>query len=56
MKRQPRSKEVLDWEELEQAPNTRGAFSFLRVTGPVINIAEHRYLGSLCTAHHSDGR
>ncbi len=42
MKRQPNSTEVLDWEELEQAPNPRGAFSFLRPQSPVINTQEHR--------------
>jgi hypothetical protein len=42
MKRQRRTTELLDWEELEGAPNTRGAFSFLRTQSPVINIQEHR--------------
>jgi hypothetical protein len=42
MKRQRKTTELLDWEELEEAPNTRGAFSFLRPQSPVINIQEHR--------------
>lgn len=42
MKRQRNTTELLDWEELEEAPNTRGAFSFLRPQSPVINIQEHR--------------
>ena len=42
MKRQRKTTELLDWEELEDAPNTRGAFSFLRPQSPVINIQEHR--------------
>jgi hypothetical protein len=42
MRRQPNKNERLDWEELENAPNTRGAFSFLRPQSPVINIQEHR--------------
>ena len=42
MRRQPNKTERLDWEELENAPNTRGAFSFLRPQSPVINIQEHR--------------
>jgi hypothetical protein len=42
MKRQRNTTERLDWEELEEAPNTRGAFSFLRPQSPVINIQEHR--------------
>lgn len=42
MRRQPKSAEVLDWEELEGAPNTHGAFSFLRSQNTVINIEEHR--------------
>jgi len=32
------SEEILDWEELEQAPNVRGAFSFLAIPGQVVNI------------------
>lgn len=27
-KQRERVKKILDWEELEKAPNTRGAFSF----------------------------
>jgi hypothetical protein len=42
MKRQRNTTELLDWEELEEAPNTRGAFSFLRPQNAVINIQEHR--------------
>jgi cell wall assembly regulator SMI1 len=42
MKRQRKTTEVLDWEELEGAPNTHGAFSFLRPQGTIINIEEHR--------------
>ena len=42
MKRQRKTTELLDWEELEEAPNTRGAFSFLRPQSSVINIQEHR--------------
>lgn len=42
MKRRPDTSTILDWEELEQAPNTHGAFSFLRPQNPVINIQEHR--------------
>jgi hypothetical protein len=41
----PRRREVrkaLDWEELEQAPNTRGAFSFLKPQSAVVSIADHR--------------
>jgi len=33
---------ILDWEELADAPNTRGAFSFLRPQGSVIDIEQHR--------------
>jgi hypothetical protein len=43
MKRQRNTTELLDWEELEEAPNTRGAFSFLRPQSAVINIQEHRW-------------
>jgi hypothetical protein len=42
MKRQRNTTELLDWEELEEAPNTRGAFSFLRPQSTVIDIQEHR--------------
>lgn len=42
MKRRPDTSTILDWEELEQAPNTHGAFSFLRSQNAVINIQEHR--------------
>ncbi len=42
MKRRRNTTDVLDWEELEEAPNTRGAFSFLRPQSTVINIQEHR--------------
>lgn len=42
MKRQPKAAKILDWEELESAPNTDGAFSFLRSQNSVINIEEHR--------------
>jgi hypothetical protein len=42
MKRQRKTAELLDWEELEEAPNTRGAFSFLRPQSQVISIREHR--------------
>lgn len=34
--------DVLDWEELEGAPNTLGAFSFLRPQCSVIDIQHHR--------------
>lgn len=40
MKRAPKH-ERLDWEELENAPNTRGAFSFLRTQPAVIDIGQH---------------
>jgi hypothetical protein len=50
MKRQRRTTELLDWEELEGAPNTRGAFSFLRPQSPVINIQEHRQQELECAA------
>lgn len=33
-----RTPDILDWEELEQAPNVRGAFSFLTIPGQVISI------------------
>ena len=40
MSKQPnRVKKVLDWEELEKAPNTRGAFSFLKAD--VVSIRKH---------------
>ncbi len=42
MRRRPRTDEVLDWEELERAPNTDGAFSFLRPLGVVVDIQDHR--------------
>jgi hypothetical protein len=42
MKRQPKHADILDWEELADAPNTRGAFSFLRPQGSVIDIEQHR--------------
>lgn len=45
MKKRRESTEILDWEELEKAPNTRGAFSFLRPQGEVVNIQEHRQSG-----------
>ncbi len=32
------SKKVLDWEDLERAPNTRGAFSFLKSAAEIVNI------------------
>lgn len=44
MKRPRNTTEVLDWEELELAPNTLGAFSFLRPQSAVINIQDHRSL------------
>lgn len=31
--------DILDWQELEQAPNVRGAFSFLTSTAQVVSIA-----------------
>ncbi|WP_158793118.1 hypothetical protein [Granulicella sp. L60] len=34
--------DLLDWEELEQAPNTLGAFSFLNTPREVIDIDAHR--------------
>jgi hypothetical protein len=33
-----RIKKILDWEELEKAPNTHGAFSFLRSAAEIISI------------------
>lgn len=36
MPRRREVREALDWEELEQAPNTRGAFSFLKAQGGVV--------------------
>ncbi len=42
MPRRREVREALDWEELEQAPNTRGAFSFLKAQGAVVSIADHR--------------
>lgn len=42
MRRRPRSEEIIDWEELESPPNTRGAYSFLRSPSPVVIIDEHR--------------
>ena len=42
MKRRPNTPTILDWEELENAPNTHGAFSFLRSQNTIINIEEHR--------------
>ena len=42
MKRRLNTPTILDWEELENAPNTHGAFSFLRSQTAVINIEEHR--------------
>ncbi|MFT4114455.1 hypothetical protein [Silvibacterium sp.] len=41
MKRQRRD-EVIDWEALENAPNTHGAFSFLKPLGTLIDIQEIR--------------
>ena len=32
------SKKILDWEDLERAPNTRGAFSFLKSAAEIVNI------------------
>ena len=32
------TKRILNWEELERAPNTVGAYSFLRPVAEVINI------------------
>lgn len=44
MKKRAKPTDILDWEELEEAPNTRGAFSFLRPQSTVINIGDHRSL------------
>jgi hypothetical protein len=33
-----RIKKILDWEELEKAPNTHGAFSFLRSAAEIVSI------------------
>jgi hypothetical protein len=33
-----RTKKILDWEDLEQAPNTRGAFSFLKSAAEIVSI------------------
>ncbi len=40
MKKQRESTEILDWEELEKAPNTHGSFSFLRPQ--LVTRQEHR--------------
>lgn len=32
------AKKILDWEELEQAPNTHGAFSFLKTAAEIVSI------------------
>lgn len=35
---QPRSDNILDWEDLERAPNTLGAFAFLRSPAVIVDI------------------
>jgi hypothetical protein len=37
-KQRERVKKILDWEELEKAPNTHGAFSFLRSAAEIVSI------------------
>jgi hypothetical protein len=37
-KQRERVKKILDWEELEKAPNTHGAFSFLRSAVEIVSI------------------
>lgn len=53
MKRSPKQPQLLDWEELEQAPNTRGAFSFLKASATVVKIDEHQApISSAGISHH----
>jgi hypothetical protein len=35
------TKKMLDWEELESAPNTRGAFSFLKSAAEIVSIRKN---------------
>ena len=37
-KQRNQSKKILDWEDLERAPNTRGAFSFLKSAAEIVSI------------------
>jgi len=40
-KQRERVKKILDWEELEKAPNTHGAFSFLRSAVEIVSIRKN---------------
>jgi hypothetical protein len=40
-KQRERVKKILDWEELENAPNTHGAFSFLRSAAEIVSIRKN---------------
>jgi hypothetical protein len=40
-KQRERVKRILDWEELERAPNTHGAFSFLRSAAEIVSIRKN---------------
>jgi hypothetical protein len=43
-KQRERIKKILDWEELEKAPNTHGAFSFLRSAAEIVSIRRNDVL------------
>ncbi len=40
-KQRDRTKRILDWEELEKAPNTHGAFSFLKSAAEIVSIRKN---------------
>jgi hypothetical protein len=43
-KQRERVKKILDWEELEKAPNTHGAFSFLKSAVEIVSIRRNDVL------------
>ena len=46
-KQRERVRKILDWEELEKAPNTRGAFSFLKSAAEIVSIRRNDNVAAL---------
>jgi len=54
-KQRERVKKILDWEELEKAPNTHGAFSFLKSAAEIVSIRKDDDLKRLESSYPTPG-